>query len=91
MTEREFLTALGKIPASRSNHIICAVNCKVPKEEFAFQNAIEEIFYDRLVEEANRLEKQYGSRPVFEMEEIDYDDPVLDIYREPANQWRKTK
>ncbi len=31
---------------------------------------------------AEAHEKKYGFYPAFEMEEIDYDDPVLDIYKD---------
>ena len=35
-----------------------------------------------MVAEAEAHEKKYGFYPVFEMEEIEYDDPVLDNYKD---------
>lgn len=80
MTEKEYFEAFGKMWTSRQNDIIYAVNCKVPKAEAGLRDEVESIFYDRLMKEAEAHEEKYGSWPVFEMGEIEYDDPRLDIY-----------
>jgi len=47
-----------------------------------------EKFYENLMREANEHLEKYGSWPVFEMGEIEYDDPVLDIYKDDVKDWR---
>lgn len=76
----EYQHELGEIRASRLNDIMHAVNCKAPKEEFDLMSETESQFFDNLVAEAKAHEEKYGFWPVFEMLEIDYDDPRLDIY-----------
>lgn len=66
--------------ASRRNDISYAVSCKVPKEEVALENAFEEAWYAYLWATAELHEEAYGYWPTFEMEEIETDDPRLDIY-----------
>ena len=80
MNYDDYLIELGKIRQSRLNDIKGAVNRKIPKEEAGLKGEIEEMYYDDLVKEADELEKEHGFRPVFEMGEIEYDDPILDIY-----------
>lgn len=82
MTEKEYYKALSETRTSRLNDIIYAVNCKVPKKEAGLKNEFESMFYDRLTAEAKAHEKKYGEWPVFEMGEIETDDPHLDIYRD---------
>ena len=84
MTEKEYFAQLAKMPTSRENDIIRAVNCKVPKEEAGLKNEVESMFYDRLVAEADAYEKRGGVRPVFEMGEVETNDPRLDIYSNPV-------
>ena len=84
MTYKEYINELGKIRGSRLNDIIRAVNYKISKEEAGLKNAIEERFYDSLIEQAEAHVKKYGCWPVFELCEIDYDDPILDIYKNPV-------
>ena len=76
----EYSIELGKIPTSKLNEIIYAVNCKVSKEKLALRSAKESRFFDNLVDEAVAHEEKYGFWPTFEMGEIEYDDPRLDIY-----------
>ena len=71
---------LNGIPASRINRILYAVNCKVPKTEFGNLSEQEASCYDGFWKEAEEHQSKYGFWPVFEMSEIEYDDPALDIY-----------
>lgn len=80
MTDKQYLQAVGALPASRKNKISYAVSAKVPKEEAGLKGDVEAKFYDSLVEQAKAHEKKYGFWPTFELEEIETDDPVLDIY-----------
>ena len=70
---------IRNLRASTRNHIAIAVSQRIPKEEMNYSEA-EEAYYDILTEEATEHEKVYGFWPTFEMEEIEYDDPILDIY-----------
>ena len=88
MDEKEYYREIGKIRTSRLNEIINAVNCKVKKLYIGLKNEVEERFYENLIEEANEHLEKYGSWPVFEMDEIEYDDPVLDIYKDDVKDWR---
>lgn len=83
MTEKEYRSELRKMPGSRQNDIIYAVNCKVPKKEADIKNETERMLYDELWAEATAHKKKYGDWPVFEMSEIETDDPRLDIYKDP--------
>ena len=80
MTNEEYLKELGRTPASRLNDITRAVNSNTPKAEAGLKSEFEEMFYDRLTAEADEYEKRGGVRPVFDMAEIESDDPRLDIY-----------
>lgn len=84
MDEKEYVAELKKIRQSRLNNITHMVNCQVPKEKSGLKNEVEEMYYDELVKEADEWEKRGGVRPIFEMGEIEYDDPVLDIYKDPV-------
>ena len=83
MTEKEYFKKLGEIRASRKNEILVAVNCKLPKEKAGLKTEVEKMFYERSWKDAVAHEKKYGFWPTFEMCEIDYDDPCLDIYNSP--------
>ena len=83
MTEKEYLVALGKLRGSQKNKIISAVNHKVSRKEIGLKTEVERTFYTRLWKEATAHEKKYGEWPVFDMYEIETDDPLLDIYNEP--------
>ena len=87
MSEKEYFKALCSARASRLNEITSAVNRKVPKDEAGLKEEFEEIYYARLWKEAEAHEKKHGFWPTFEMEEIESDDPVLDIYKDPAEKW----
>jgi hypothetical protein len=87
MTDKEYWNRLSEKRQSRKNDIIRAVNYGISKENAGLADEVEERFYDDLVKEADELEARYGTRPVFELGEIDYDDPILDIYSEPAEVW----
>lgn len=80
MTNQEYMSKLSDVRTSRLNQIIHAVNCKVPKSEVGLKSDVENRFYDSLIEQANEHVKKYGDWPVFEVGEIESDDPVLDIY-----------
>ena len=84
MNEKEFYQRFAEARASRLNQITDAVNRKKSKEEAGLRDEFEEMFFDDLMSEANAHEKKYGFWPVFEMMEIETDDPVLDIYNSPA-------
>ena len=84
MDERTYLNELGKLRGSRKNQILMAVNAKMEKENFGFNSEIEEMFFDDLMSEAETHVQKYGFWPVFEMYEIESDDPILDIYNSPV-------
>lgn len=84
MTENEKKNAIRELPGSRWNAIISAVNMNVPKDKAGLKDEAEEALYDSIKAEADELEKRGGVRPVFDMVEIESDDPALDIYSEPA-------
>lgn len=84
MAEAEYMKAFHEMRGSRKNEIIRAVNIKASKEEIELKGEAEEKFYDELVAEAKEHEKKWGEWPVFEMCEIESDDPCLDIYNEPV-------
>ena len=84
MTEKEFYRQLGQKRASRLNQIITAVNQKIPKQEMDLHDECEKQFYDNLISEAIKHKEKYGEWPIFEMMELESDDPVLDIYGSPT-------
>lgn len=81
MSDKEYFKALGKIRATRLNEITRAVNNKVPKAKAGIKGEIESRYYDDLWKEAMEIQEKFGEWPVFEMEEIESDDPTLDIYK----------
>lgn len=84
MTENEKKNAVRELPGSRWNAIIAAVNKMIPKEKAGLLNEAEEYLYDKIKADADDFEKRNGERPVFDMVEIESDDPVLDIYNSPV-------
>lgn len=80
MTEKEFRDGFYKMSGRETNRLLYAVNCKVPMEEMEFKSEIEREAFKRFWEEAEALHKKYGFWPVFEMCEIEWDDPCLNIY-----------
>lgn len=68
------------IPTSRANAMADAVNRRISKEEAGIRSDGEAVWYDALWAEAEAHNAKYGFWPVFEMGEIESDDPVLDIY-----------
>lgn len=84
MNEKEYMKALGALPGSRKNDIIRAVNHNIPKDKAGLTSDVEKMFFDRLVAEADAYEKRGGVRPVFDMVEIEDEDPRLDIYSNPV-------
>lgn len=85
MDEKEYRRLLGEKRASRLNVVIRAVNEGVSKSLLGLDE-VEERFYDNLVVEAREHAKKYGKHPVFEMMEIEWDDPILDIYAESVEE-----
>lgn len=81
MSDKEYLKELGKVRASRLNEITRAVNNKVPKAQAGLKNEIESRYYDSLWKQAESVQEKYGEWPVFEMAELESEDPALDIYR----------
>ena len=75
---------MAKIPGSRWNVIIAAVNADIPKGKAGLKGEEEEKLFDEIKAEADALEKRGGVRPVFDPVEIESDDPALDIYNEPV-------
>ena len=73
-----------KVSGRRWNVIIDAVNRKIPKEKAGLNGEAEAKLYDEIKSEADALEKRGGVRPVFNMVEIESEDPALDIYNEPV-------
>lgn len=82
MSEKEYLQKLGEKRGSRLNEIIAAVQSRTPKEDAGLQDEVEAWFFDSLVKQAKECEEKHGFFPVFELYEIESDDPVLDIYRD---------
>ena len=80
--DQNYLNRIDKMRASRRNEIAYMVSCKVPKNEADLKSDIENEYFDSLMETAQEYEANYGAWPVFEMEEIESDDPVLDIYND---------
>lgn len=81
LNTKEYMRAIEAKPGSRLNVIIAAVNAGTPKIELEMDEA-ESMFYDRLEKQAKRYEAALGWRPVYEMCEIEWDDPALDIYQD---------
>lgn len=84
MEDAKYMSELRKIKGSRLNEIIRAVNLKASKDEAKLEGEVEEKFYDNLATQAQEHEKKYGKWPVFDMVEIESDDPKLDIYKDPV-------
>lgn len=82
MANNKYFQELAKIRSSRLNQIIYAVNCKVPENEIGLKGETEKQFYDNLIKQANEHVKKHGFWPVFAMNEIESDDPALDIYND---------
>lgn len=73
--------------ASRVNVIIRAVNAKIPKDKAGLKNALEEKYYDDIWRDAQNHQKRYGKWPAFDLMELEYDDPDMDIYSTSAEEW----
>lgn len=82
-----------KAGASKKNDITHAVNCKVSAADAGLSDKFEKAYYDYLWKEAELHQEAYGFWPVFEMEEIEWDDPRLDRYSEKdsAENWAKER
>ena len=80
MSDKEYLSELGNVRASRLNAIAIAVTHKTPKAKAGLENEVESRYYDELWKDAMDIQKKHGIWPVFEMAELESDDPVLDIY-----------
>lgn len=74
--------------ASQYNTLVRLVNMKIPKEMAGELTESEGAWYDSLWEEAVAHEKKYGFWPVFELDEIEWEDPVLDIYNSTPEEMR---
>lgn len=81
MSDKEYLRKLGEKRGSRLNQIIAAVQNRIPKDNAGLKDAVEEKFFDSLEKQAADHVKKYGFFPVFDLYEIETDDPVLDIYK----------
>ena len=68
------------IPTSKINRIIDAVNRRYPKEALGTLTADEDVWFDAILGNALEHQERYGCWPTFDMGEIEYDDPLLDIY-----------
>ena len=66
--------------ASRRNEISYAVSCKVPEEKAGLKGNMEKAWFNYLWKTAELHEEIYGFWPVFEAEELESDDPRLEIY-----------
>lgn len=65
---------------SLKNDIIRAVNSQVPKDQAGLKDDFQKAYYDYLWKSAELHKKAYGFWPVFDMYEMESDDPRLDIY-----------
>ena len=70
------------LPGSQRNKIVQMVNCQVPKNEAGLKGDFESRFYDEIWGYAEEHQKKYGFWPTYEMAEIEWEDPKLDIYRD---------
>lgn len=82
MKEEMYFNELRNLPASRINVILKAVNEKKALKESDAKSEVEKMLYERTMKEARTHEQKYGKWPVFEMCEIESDDPALDIYHD---------
>lgn len=71
--------------------MIRAINDKVSVYDYVFRSPREREFYENVWNEAEAHEKKYGFWPCFELPEIDWDDPRLDIYQTPVEDWKRNK
>lgn len=71
---------LPDIRTSRINVMIDAVNRRIPKSRADIRSKDEEMWYDAVWADAEQHQAECGFWPVYEMGEIEYDDPILDIY-----------
>lgn len=81
MKNKNYLTELGKKSAIRLNQITMAVNARA---DIDLKDNVEKQYHSNLMKEAKAHKKKYGEWPVFEMQEIESDDPALDIYSGPV-------
>lgn len=72
------------LTARQWNMVLRLVNMKIPKAEVENLTKEEAELYDSSWAEAEAHEKKYGEWPVFEMVEIEWEDPALDIYKDPV-------
>ena len=71
------------ISGRRWNQILSAVNYDRPASDINPPLNEEELeIYNSTVEERKRIEAETGQRLWFELAEIDFDDPMLDIYND---------
>lgn len=77
--------------ASQMNMVKRLINKGVPREEAGKLTKEEAEYYDDVWAEAVEVEKKYGFWPVLEMTEIEWEDPVLDIYNSPPEEMRGKK
>lgn len=83
----------SNLTGRQTNEFLRAVNAKTPKDQIEFKNKFGEQYYDRLWEEAEAHEKKYGFWPTYEMCEIEWEDPVLDVYGKgnTADDWAEDR
>lgn len=83
MTEKEYWKAFGEMGPRRRNEVVRAVNAGMTKEQAGYKpDTVEALYYDSMIRQKEETEKEYGYTPTFELEELDWDDPVMDIYRD---------
>ena len=80
---------LRRLSSRAMNRIIRHINSRSPKKTCDITNRAEEEFFDNVLDEAERHLEKYGFWPVFELCEIDYDDPILDIYPQDSIEQHK--
>lgn len=71
-----------KMSARERNKVIHAVNIGMSKEKAGLTKDVEKWYYDRLIEYGNEVKRDTGRFPEFEYQELDYDNPSLDIYND---------
>lgn len=77
----DYLVRLQEIPTMRRNEIYKMVSAQIPEEEMGLTSDIERELYADLMDQAKAHLDTYGFWPEFELEEIEYDNPALDIYK----------
>ena len=76
------MTEFMKMGARRRNEIVMAVNEGLSKEEANLKSEAEKQYFDSMIKQGEEFKKEHGEFPLFELEELDYEDPELDMFND---------